>query len=119
MGYSPWCPKESDMTKLLTLRTIVKTFHMYSTLKTSRITVSWVEYTKLPYLSGGGGLVVSDSCNPMDCSLSMGFSRQEYWNGLSFPSPEDLPDPGIEPRSPALQADSLPTELQGMPSSGE
>ena len=42
--------------------------------------------------------------------LSMGFSRQEYWSGLPFPS---LPDPGIEPRSPALQADSLPTELQG------
>ena len=42
---------------------------------------------------------------------SMGFSRQEYWNGLAFPSPEDLPDPGIEPGSPALQADSLPTEL--------
>ena len=43
--------------------------------------------------------------------LSMGFSRQEYWSGLSFPSPGDLPDPGIEPESPALQADSLPTEL--------
>ena len=43
---------------------------------------------------------------------SMGFSRQEYWSGLSFPSPGDLPDPGIEePRSPALQADDLPTEL--------
>ena len=41
--------------------------------------------------------------------LSMGFSRQEYWSG--FPSPGDLPDPGIEPRSPALQEDSLPTEL--------
>ena len=43
--------------------------------------------------------------------LSMGFSRQEYWNGLPFPSPGDLPNSGIEPRSPALQADSLPTEL--------
>ena len=39
----------------------------------------------------------------------MGFSRQEYWSGLSFPSPGDLPDLGIEPWSPALQADSLPT----------
>ena len=45
--------------------------------------------------------------------LSMGLSRQEYWNGLPFPSPEDLPNPGIEPKSTALQADSLPTELQG------
>ena len=37
--------------------------------------------------------------------LSLGFSRQEYWGGLSFPSPGDLPDPGIEPGSPALQVD--------------
>ena len=42
---------------------------------------------------------------------SMGFSRQEYWSGLPFPSPGALPNPGIEPGSPALQADSLPTEL--------
>ena len=45
--------------------------------------------------------------------LSMGFSRQAYWSGLPFPSPGDLPNPGIEPGSPALQADSLPTELPG------
>ena len=45
----------------------------------------------------------------------MRFSRQGYWSGLPFPSPEDLPNPGIEPGSPALQADSLPTELQGKP----
>ena len=43
----------------------------------------------------------------------MEFSRQEYWSGLPLPSPGDLPDPGIEPRSPALQADSLPSELPG------
>ena len=43
----------------------------------------------------------------------MGFSRQEYWSGLSFPPPADLPDPGIEPGSPALQLDSLLAELQG------
>ena len=41
---------------------------------------------------------------------SMGFSRQEYWSGLPFPSPRDLPDPGIEPRSPTLQADALTSE---------
>ena len=41
----------------------------------------------------------------------MGFSRQGYWSGLLFPSPRDLPNPGIEPGYPALQADSLPTEL--------
>ena len=45
--------------------------------------------------------------------LSMGFPRQEYWSGLPFPSPGDLPDPGIEPGSSALQADSLPFELPG------
>ena len=43
--------------------------------------------------------------------LSMGFSRQEYWSGLAFTSPGDLPSPGIEPRSPTLQEDSLPFEL--------
>ena len=43
--------------------------------------------------------------------LSLGFSRQEYWSGLPFPSPGGLPNPGIEPSSPALQADSLPTKL--------
>ena len=69
---------------------------------------------------GGGGLVTK-SCPTLatpwtracQVPLSMGFSRQEYQSGLPFPSPGHLPNPGIEPRSPALQADSLPTELQG------
>ena len=43
----------------------------------------------------------------------MRFSRQEYWSGLPFPSPEDLPDPGIEPGSPPLQADALLPEPPG------
>ena len=47
--------------------------------------------------------------------LSMGFSRQEYWSGLPFPSPGDLPNPGIEPRSPTLQADALTSEPPGKP----
>ena len=50
-------------------------------------------------------------CDPTNCHppapLSTGFSRQEYWTGLLFPSPEDIHDAGIEARSPALQADSL------------
>ena len=46
---------------------------------------------------------------------SMGFSRQECWSGLPFPSPGDLPNPGIKPRSPALQADTLPSEPLGKP----
>jgi len=45
----------------------------------------------------------------------MGFSRQEYWCGLPFPSPGALPDPGMEPRSPALQADSLQSKPPGKP----
>ena len=53
-------------------------------------------------------------CDPIVCSpqapLSMGFSRQEYWSGLPFPLPGDLPNPGIKPESPALQAGSLPSE---------
>ena len=48
-------------------------------------------------------------------SPSMGFSRQEYWSGLSFPFPGDLADPGIEPESPALEADALTSEPPGKP----
>ena len=47
--------------------------------------------------------------------LSMGFFRQQYWSGLPFPSPGNLPDPGIKPGPPALQADSLPSEPPGKP----
>ena len=47
--------------------------------------------------------------------LSMRFSRQEYWSGLPFPSPGDLPDPGIEPGSPALESDALTSEPPGKP----
>ena len=73
-------------------------------------------------MPGGGGLVTK-SCltlatpRTVACQdpLSMGFSRQEYWSGLPFPSPGDLPNLGTEPGSFALQADSLPTELQGKP----
>ena len=62
---------------------------------------------------------MSDSATPWTVAYqappSMGFSRQECWSGLPFPSPEDLPDPGIEPRSPTLQADTLPSEPPGKP----
>ena len=51
----------------------------------------------------------------LQAPLFMGFSRQEYWSGLSFPSPGDLPNPGIEPGSPALQADALSSEPPGKP----
>ena len=68
--------------------------------------------------------LVAQSCltlfDPMDyiacpAPLSMEFSRQDYWSGLLFLSPGDLPDPEIQPRSPALQIDSLPTEPHGKP----
>ena len=70
-------------------------------------------------LFGGGGGLVAKSCPTLatpwttacQAPLSMGFSRQEYWSGLPFPSSGDLPDPGVKPGSPALQTDSLPTEL--------
>ena len=59
---------------------------------------------------------MSDSVTPWivayQVSPSMGFTRQEYWSGLPFPSPGDLPNPGIELGSSALQADSLPTVLK-------
>ena len=56
---------------------------------------------------------MSDSLQPhgaYQAPPSMGFSRQEYWSGLPFPAPGDLPDPGIEPSSPAFQADGLTSE---------
>ena len=74
-------------------------------------------------ITGGGSGLVTKSCLPLvnpwivPCQAppSMGFPKQEYWSGLPFPSPGDLPDPGMEPRSPALQADSLLSEPPGKP----
>ena len=59
------------------------------------------------------GLCVTPRTVAHQAPLSVGFSTQQYWSGLPFPSPEDLPNPGIEPGSPALQADSLVSEPQG------
>ena len=75
----------------------------------------------IPYFYGGGLVaklyptVATPWALALQAPLSVGFSRQEYWSGLPFPSPGDLPNPGIEPGSLALQADSLPNELQGKP----
>ena len=68
------------------------------------------EYEKTWSTCGGGGGLVAKSCPTLatpgsvacQAPLSTGFSRQEYWSGLPFPSPGDLPSPGIEPRSPVL-----------------
>ena len=79
---------------------------------------------QVPFPGGklGGGLIPKSGLTletpwTVACQdpMSIGFSRQEYWSGLPFPSPGDLPDSGIEPGSPALQADSLPTGLPGKP----
>ena len=80
--------------------------------------------THVPYISCiGGGLVTKSRLTlatpwtvACQASLSVGSSRQEYCSGFPFPSPGDLPKPGIEPGSPVLQAHSWPTELQGKPS---
>ena len=74
------------------------------------------------YTACEGGGLITKSCLTLatpwtvvcQAPLSLGFSRQEYWSGLPFPSPGDLLNPGIELRSPALQADSLLTELPGV-----
>ena len=90
------------------------------------VTYIYVCYIYICMYGGGGVGLVAKSCPSLatpwtvvcQAPLPMGFSRQEYWVGggwLSFSSPGNLPYPGIKPRSPALQADSLPTELQGKP----
>ena len=79
--------------------------------------------TCVPYISCIGGGLVTKSCPTLatpwtvacQASLSMGSSRQEYWSGFPFPSTGDLPEPGTEPGSPVLQADSLPSEPPGKP----
>ena len=77
--------------------------------------------TQAKGLYGQFGSLVAKSCPTLaipwtvacQAPLSVGFSRQEYWSALPFPSPGDLPDPGIEPGSLALQVDDLPTKLRG------
>ena len=81
----------------------------------------WLTHTIVMYVSIMHACSVAQSCPTLEtpwtvahqAPLSMGFFRQEYWSGLASPTPEDLPDPGIEPVSPALQIDSLPAEPSG------
>ena len=91
------------------------------------VNLLWFGCYHLPYVlrcSYVGYIVKSLSCVRLFETLwtvahqappSIGFSRQEYWSGLPFPSPGDLPNPGIEPRSPAWQADALTSEPPGKP----
>ena len=104
MGYSPWGHKESDTTERLTL-------------------LRFSDHARILGTAGAGEVaklcptLVTPWTVAHQAPLSMGFPRQEHWSGVPFPSPGDLPNPGIKPRSPALQADSLLTELPGKPNS--
>ena len=66
----------------------------------------------LIYMKVKGAQLCPTLCDPMVYTVH-GILQQDYWSGQPFPSPADLPDPGIKQGSPALQADSLPTELSG------
>ena len=76
-----------------------------------------LEVKKVKVLVAQSCLTLCDShTGACQAPLSMGFYRKGYWTGLPFPSPGDVPDPGVKPRSPALQADSLLSEPPGKPS---
>ena len=101
VGYSPWLHRELEMTEQLTL-----TFHFVCVC----VCVCVCEHAhNCAWLSAILWTISHQA------PLSMGFSRQEYWSVLPFPSPEDLLDPEIEPGSPTLQADSLLPDPPGKP----
>ena len=124
---------KSDMTKWLSMHT-KELWHCFGVQDTGRSFLYFISLTQVyRYLTRLNLLwfiwkkeerkwsrSVVPLCNPMDSSLheaplSKGFSRQEYWSVLPFPPPPDLPDPGIKPRSSALQADSLLSRQPGKP----
>ncbi|XDC69266.1 hypothetical protein R6Z07F_000439 [Ovis aries] len=80
-------------------------------------TISTLTLTSKRPINVDGTQLLPTLCDPMDCtppvSPSVGLPRQEYWTELPFPSPGEIPDPGTEPRSPALQADALPLSHLG------
>ena len=87
------------------------TLFLYSYLNSVRFNIKKVKVKSLSHVSLFGPLWTVACQAP----LSVGFSRQEYWSGLPFSSPKELPDPGIKLGSPALQADSFPSEPSGNP----
>ena len=103
-----------DQPPVLTSHILVQDFGRFSVLQDtgpqSFIKVLNVQKVKVKSLSHVR-LFVTPWTVAHQAPPSMGFSRQEYWSGLPFASPGDLSDPGVEPRSPALEADSLLTEL--------
>ena len=96
--------------KLVLYTTIFKERGLWAQTHTS----TYIIVSKCQSLSRAR-LFVTPQTAAHQAPLSMRFSRQEYWSGLPFPSPGDISNPGIKPGSPALQADSLLTELQGKP----
>ena len=119
-GCSPWGRKESDTTEWLHFHLVnLNSFHWKeNSYKAHDLCIIFIKlmYMFLVHLSLPLVLVLSCPalCDLMDSSTRLlcpwEFSRQEYWSGLSFPSPRNFPNPGIELRSPVLQADSLPSE---------
>ena len=95
-------PEESEVSSVQKVNTELTKPKVYSTFDSMKL-LSRVRFFATPWTVAHQAL------------QSMGFSRQEYWSGLPFPSPGDLPDPGIEPGSLALRADALPSEPPGNP----
>ena len=122
-GYSLWGRKESATTERLILSLPVLLAESLSGFDGARHSVGDTQLHASCFLVVVVAGLVAKSCLTLATSwtiarqapLSVKFSRQEYWSGLPFPAPGDLPDQGIEPRFPALQADSLKTELRGKP----
>ena len=90
---NPEAQKEHLLVKFTILKRLLHICYLASKLRPTFFATTWTVALQFP--------------------LSVGFSRQEYWSALPFPSAGDLPHPRIEPRSPTLQADSLPSELPG------
>ena len=119
MGYSPWGCKESDTTERLHFHFHDQTINKYCVMLCglpvtfpNLISFNPNSFMKVKSLSCVRLFAVPWTA-AHQAPPPMGFSWQEYWSGLSFPSPGDLPNPGIKPRSPALQADALTSEPPG------
>ena len=95
-------PEESEVNSVQKVNTELTKLKVYSTFDSMKL-LSRVRLFATPWTVAH------------QAPQSMGFSRQEYWSGLPFPSPGDLPDPGIKPGSPALRADALLSEPPGNP----
>ena len=106
------------MPALLLLKAVIAVITPESSLLIYIMGVDWITLPShsFEYMCSGAQSCLT-LCNPVACQtpLSMEFSRQEYWSGLPFSSPGDLPYPGMEPRFHAFQADSLASEQSGKP----